>query len=71
MTPTKDRKEGKKIRSDTEKTELEILVERTQDKVTSKARHHWAILRDSVVSAKDVSCFSKFLKHVYLNHFVL
>ena len=38
-----------------EKTELEILVDRKQNEVRSKALRHWALLRDSVCSAKDVS----------------
>ncbi|XP_005105308.1 WD repeat-containing protein 97 isoform X2 [Aplysia californica] len=54
-SPDTDRKDDnlKKKRNNTEKTELEILVQRKQNEVRTKAAHHWAILRASVCSAKE------------------
>ena len=57
-TPDPNKKEDKNEtvnKSNTEKTELEILIERKQNELKTKASRHWDILRESVVSAKDVS----------------
>lgn len=41
-------------RGKTEKSELEILVQRRHDEVHKKALYHWQLLRESVCSVKKV-----------------